>query len=857
MVKQKIEYDAFLSFNSKNGQVAKELYNFLKQKGIKMFYSPEIKTTDPNQKKISDGLTKSKTMFLLISKDGLGKYQDSEYNTFYDIYIKNKNERKIYVISTDKYIDGALEIENQNLYPATMVSLDRYHFYRKNDYNKLEMNSIINNFPLRQNNKEVKKTKLSEYKTTKNDGKNTNRVKNKKVDNQQNEKGKMSVIDVLFKPSNEFIIIGLTGRTGSGCSTVAELLSESNNYGTFFSTKDKKKLLDDQENKDRKYTICYNYLVANWETPAIQIKATHLIMLLCLKDGFSRFLDKLNGWVNTSYKEDIKYITKDLNDLTTFIQEADDNKNDEKSVRLRQEKERIKKQKEKVEKAKNDRISITNNVRSILSKGSEIQEIETTARIVFDLLIDKTQSYRKDDKKDKSYNTTAEEKRKIINNFLGYGKINGKLGDYYKEFQEKLHDSSIETFQLFGNYIRYSTFFEQNEEESYYSITNLLHHTIQYHRNINTDEGKSTLIVIDALRNPYEISYLRKKYSSFYAMAVSTNKADRERRLTKKGYSGEKIKKFDETEYPSTKVSLKEKYIYQNINECTEMSDIHIVNMDIRNADNSIDEVKWIVILKKQLIRYISLMKHSGLVTPTHEERTMQIAFMAKYNSGCISRQVGAVITDEDFAIKTIGWNTVPEGQVPCLLRDCYTLLNTDDDDSLKVLYSDYEIKQRKRDENEPNEKTFHECLIDKFGDKYNDKLFAGRNISYCFREIFNKKTGEKNQVHTRALHAEENAFLQITKYGGQSIKGGKLFSTASPCELCAKKAYQLGIKEIHYIDLYPGISKEHIIDSGKKDKRPTMKFFEGAVGRAYIQLYQPIIPYKDEIDEIVLKIEH
>ena len=103
----------------------------------------------------------------------------------------------------------------------------------------------------------------------------------------------------------------------------------------------------------------------------------------------------------------------------------------------------------------------------------------------------------------------------------------------------------------------------------------------------------------------------------------------------------------------------------------------------------------------------------------------------------------------------------------------------------------------------------------------------------------------DKNQVHTRSLHAEENAFLQIAKYGGASIQGGKLFTTASPCELCAKKAYQLGIKEIYYIDPYPGLSTRHILSFGKSDN-PKMILFKGAIGNAYISMYSSRIPYKD-----------
>jgi len=94
---------------------------------------------------------------------------------------------------------------------------------------------------------------------------------------------------------------------------------------------------------------------------------------------------------------------------------------------------------------------------------------------------------------------------------------------------------------------------------------------------------------------------------------------------------------------------------------------------------------------------------------------------------------------------------------------------------------------------------------------------------------------------------------LQIVKYGGQAIIGGKLFTTSSPCELCAKKAYQLGIKEIYYIDPYPGISADHILNVG--GNTPELLMFSGAIGRAYHQLYEPIIPPKDEI-KLMLKLK-
>src|SRR5690606_30655910 len=172
------------------------------------------------------------------------------------------------------------------------------------------------------------------------------------------------------------------------------------------------------------------------------------------------------------------------------------------------------------------------------------------------------------------------------------------------------------------------------------------------------------------------------------------------------------------------------------------------------------------------------------------------------------------------------------KGQVPCNLR------------SLRALDSSFD----------PVEYSVYERNNERFRKAAKEKLIklepvagqTGRPLSYCFKSLKNGIDVDKNQVHTRSLHAEENAFLQITKYGGVAVQGGKLFTTASPCELCSKKAYQLGISEIVYIDPYPGIAIEHILQIGEAP--PKLTQFRGAVGKGFHQLYEPLMPYKDEL---------
>lgn len=63
---------------------------------------------------------------------------------------------------------------------------------------------------------------------------------------------------------------------------------------------------------------------------------------------------------------------------------------------------------------------------------------------------------------------------------------------------------------------------------------------------------------------------------------------------------------------------------------------------------------------------------------------------------------------------------------------------------------------------------------------------------------------------------------------------------------MCSKKAYQLGIRLIYYIDPYPGISYLQILSSGEKPI--VTRLFTGAIGNAYFRLFQPLMAYKDEL---------
>ena len=269
-------------------------------------------------------------------------------------------------------------------------------------------------------------------------------------------------------------------------------------------------------------------------------------------------------------------------------------------------------------------------------------------------------------------------------------------------------------------------------------------------------------------------------------------------------------------------------FILQNVESCLQNADIFI--------NNEPDDSQYLP-LKKKLIRYASLIMNPGLVLPSPVERCMQFAYTAKLNSGCISRQVGAAITDGKYHLLSIGWNQQPEGQLPCSYRDLCSLYYHWSPES----YSDFE-----RDSQEQLQKSIKEPVTELLSQPECPLTIQGKLPAFCFKDLYNSITGFNNQVHPRSLHAEETAFLNLGQY---SADGGVLFTTSSPCELCAKKAMYKGIKKIYYIEPYSGLSFRHVLNIGPPEKRPELLLFTGAVGRAYTQLYTPLMPQKDELE--------
>jgi deoxycytidylate deaminase len=591
-------------------------------------------------------------------------------------------------------------------------------------------------------------------------------------------------LEQLYSLRKNFTIIGLTGRTGSGCSELANVLS--NNFNQISNIRKPEDI--DENVFQKKYKIIHNYTELNWKSYKV-IEYKKVLFLLLLPELYK----------NPDNTILFDYYRYRLKDETT---------------------------KEKID---NLKLEIKN---LILSKKNIVKELKRIGN--FKTLKQPTNLKKLNDL------FWGEDFNTLANNVNDILKTNGFI-----ERVMLLHHTA-------NNFRKSGKPFITNESDpnNIYTIAKVINRIIKATKHVSTND--ECHIVIDSLRNSLEINFFKERYSAFYLLAVK-NDARKSNLISSYGNENNKtvdrLLEIDDDEYECTDFQ-KGIFYAPDVQNCIQISDYHI---NYNNPKAVLDNQFSFFSKEEQLMKLQALIQQPGIITPEPTERVMQIAYTAKLNSGCISRQVGAVVTDSEFSTKAIGWNDVPKGAVPCSVR------NIKEIDSNTFGFTKFElgvgiketeqINYEQADNLQDKEsKNFNQFIKDNFNDKYlPDDLLEGRNCPYCFKQAYNTFSGEKNQVHTRSLHAEENAMMQISRSGGQGLKNGYLFTTASPCELCAKKAYQLGVTNIYYIDPYPGISRNHILKSNEESD-PKMILFSGAVGRAYHKLYEPFMSQKDEL---------
>ena len=305
---------------------------------------------------------------------------------------------------------------------------------------------------------------------------------------------------------------------------------------------------------------------------------------------------------------------------------------------------------------------------------------------------------------------------------------------------------------------------------------------------INEDKTKN--YVVDSIRNPEEINYLRKSFAEFFLFGVFAEPNLRWKRVKEK--YDEDRRAFDEDDTRDSNGGVEHG---QRVADSFRMADIILLNNENIVEGNKNEEL-FLAKLKQK----ICLIEGKESFTPTYIETNMAMAYAASMRSSCLKRKVGAVIVDVTGDVFSSGYNEVPAANNTCKgeYGICYR-------DKLKKDY-------KKSLEDAIKKKSEREAAYLLF--KKNFKI-----LDYC-----------------RALHAEENAILNVARVGASAaLPTSTLFTTTYPCNLCANKIAQVGIKHIVYFEPYPMEEAKKILE----DKGVIQEPFEGVTYNGYFRLME------------------
>jgi len=437
---------------------------------------------------------------------------------------------------------------------------------------------------------------------------------------------------------------------------------------------------------------------------------------------------------------------------------------------------------------------------------------------------------------------------KIINKFTNQDrpykswKLSSIIDDALKD--DKISNPSLSQKQDKGNELR------KNKEPHYLALKllNKIDNEIKYNRN------KRLRILLDGIKNHYEIYFLRNHFPNFFLFSVQAPREIRKERWIQQQMKDENIHNHKELEKEFILVDERDEhediFYGQQVHWCNYLADINIFND--KNFAKHASKVKE-DFYEKKIYQYVELIenhlvqKYDKEIYPNSDELCMTLAYAISKKSSCCKRKVGAVIIEtigkEDNNIKeeniisgipivtSSGYNEVLLNTKPCILdskyNGCYRDLVKKQIAS-RLKYCPY-----------CNEKL--DSIIDRV------------RCSKCDIDILETiiRSSDENSSNfldiCRAIHAEEMAILQLSKRGSFSNNDLTLYTTAQPCNLCAKKIITMqNIKKVVYSEPYDKMNVVEMMQNAGIE----FVFFEGVKGLAFYKLYFSDVKLKGVEDE-------
>ncbi|MBM3300797.1 MAG: hypothetical protein FJY85_12685, partial [Deltaproteobacteria bacterium] len=316
-------------------------------------------------------------------------------------------------------------------------------------------------------------------------------------------------------------------------------------------------------------------------------------------------------------------------------------------------------------------------------------------------------------------------------------------------------------------------------------------------------------LVLDGIRNVGEVELL-SQFPNFFLFAVHAEFKRREQRLRRGGRLGpeQDFGHIDERD------SEEGGHYGQQVKKCTYLADVIFNNEDDIPAQAKEQKAEYV---RTGFINKYVLLIHkvlSGEPTyehlPSPEEALMTMAYCMSKRSSCLKRKVGAVVATAQHDVVSAGYNEVPRGNEPCVfdaeLGQCARdRLQEEFARNLKFcpscgspIATDLKCSQCGRTLDRYHKSCPH-CKGDA-GIVF--KCKCGTSVYDLFLPGSHPKLGKLLDV-CRALHAEENAIINLAKNGTCVPGDCVLYTTTFPCNLCANKIVAANIGKVVYAEAY------------------------------------------------------
>lgn len=316
--------------------------------------------------------------------------------------------------------------------------------------------------------------------------------------------------------------------------------------------------------------------------------------------------------------------------------------------------------------------------------------------------------------------------------------------------------------------------------------------------------------IIRSLKHPDEVETLRQVYGpGFVLLGISSSIESRKRYLKdEKGVPNDQIdaliERDDKESHPDG--------LGQRTRDVFQMADAFVTS----------DETES---LSTQMGRILDLLYSKPVVPPTSDEYAMFMAYAASLRSADLSRQVGAVLTNDQSDILATGANDVPK-----FGGGLYWPTNSDQ--------RDYKLG---KDSNEEQKNKIVLKIMQKFEENENvdpnELLKKGKKLL--------KDTGILDITeYGRAVHAEMEALMSSAR-NGISTRSSTLYTTTYPCHNCAKHIVAAGVRRVLYIEPYPKsfatiLHDDSINSEGPPSEENKVSFepFVGIGPRRFVDLF-------------------